>query len=149
MSEKTGSEQLKENLKNKHSWFRFIWIVVCVFLFMIASALGLVVVIASTIALLVTGERQENLSKFGGQLASYLKQLGDYATLNREQMPFPLDDWPASEQVEQSPPTPPKKTAAKKTTARKTTQTKTAAAKKRAPRKKSTSSTQKAAAASS
>ncbi len=97
MNEPMDTEQLKQHVSNKHSWFRLLWVLACVMLFIVASSLALALSIIATVLLLLTGEGNKSLSSFGGQLGEYLKQLVAYGTLSRRSMPFPIADWPAGD----------------------------------------------------
>ncbi len=52
--------------------------------------------IVQSLYVLITGEPQQDLQRFGAALGQYLKDIVSYLSWNREQKPFPFEDWPAS-----------------------------------------------------
>jgi hypothetical protein len=64
--------------------------------------LGLIKVLVGLMALfqfgslLINGEPNERLARFGSGLAAYTCELVDYLTCAEERLPFPFSDWPAS-----------------------------------------------------
>jgi hypothetical protein len=64
--------------------------------------LGLIKVLVGFMALfqfgslLITGQPNERLARFGTGLAAYTGELIEYLTCSGERLPFPFSDWPAS-----------------------------------------------------
>lgn len=134
------SEDIKEHLSNSDNWVRLLLVILFTCVFWLGAWVLVFVAALGLIILLVTGERNDNLSQFGGQLSDYLASIMAYATLNSDQQPFPFGDWPADQPAAPAEPSPPatpapaappaaKPAAAKKTPAaakKKTTRKKTA-----------------------
>ncbi|MDJ0654178.1 MAG: DUF4389 domain-containing protein [Xanthomonadales bacterium] len=116
------SDQVKENLSNTSHWLRLLLTVLYALIFWLGVwVLGFVVVL-NLVILLISGERNQQLADFGGQVSRYLGQIMAYATQNTDDQPFPFGEWPQSEAPADSPaaepepaPKPRKKTARKKT----------------------------------
>lgn len=88
------SEQMKQNLSNSSHWLRLLLTVLYALIFWLGIwVLGFVVVL-NLIILLISGERNQQLSGFGGQVAAYLGQIMTYTTQNSDEKPFPFGDWP-------------------------------------------------------
>lgn len=89
-------EALKENLKSGSQWLRFLYMVLCIIFFQVASFLGFWVVVFQFLHTLILARSNEQLLKFGSSLSQYFGQLVAYLTYNSEDKPFPFSDWPKS-----------------------------------------------------
>lgn len=88
---------LKENLGNRQTWMRVLYMLLFVLLYGVAEVVVTAVVLFQLGATLVTGEENERLRNFGRQLATYLYQVVAYLTFAREARPFPFSPWPGDE----------------------------------------------------
>ncbi|WP_019614041.1 DUF4389 domain-containing protein [Psychromonas ossibalaenae] len=88
------SEQQEKSYKNKSVWLRGLFMLMFVFLMGVAKFVTLVVVVLQFLAVLLTGETNENLLQFGKSLSVYQYQIVLYLTYNSELRPFPAADWP-------------------------------------------------------
>ena len=138
------SEEIKDHLSNSDNWIRLLLVILFTCVFWLGACVLCFVVALGLLILLVTGERNDNLSRFGAQLSQYLSNIMAYATLNSDEQPFPFGEWPADEEQapepapvapstpptakEPAPAAPPASPAAAKET--------TTKAKKKTPRKK-------------
>lgn len=91
------SEELKKHLSNTDNWIRVLLVILFTFVFWLSAWVLCFVVALGLVILIIAGQRNENLSQFGAQLATYLTSIMAYATLNSDQQPFPFGDWPAAE----------------------------------------------------
>jgi hypothetical protein len=89
------SEDIKEHLSNSDNWIRLLLVILFTCVFWLGAWVLVFVAALGLIILLVTGERNDNLSQFGAQLSDYLASIMAYATLNTDQQPFPFGEWPA------------------------------------------------------
>ncbi len=90
---------VKNNLKNVDAWIGGLFIlgfgiVLCI----PAGLLGLLVII-QFITKVCTGEVNRRLLQFSEGLSRYIYQILQYITFASEQRPFPLSDWPESEEA--------------------------------------------------
>lgn len=98
-SESTADQQpsnpLKENMKRGSTWLRLFFMFVVVILYSVSRVVVSLVVLLQFFWVLLSGETNESLEKFGQSLATYTYQIISYLTFNTEERPFPFDlDWP-------------------------------------------------------
>ena len=91
----TTREELSENLQRATTWRRLFFMIIFTFMYGVAHG-----VIGATVVLqigwsLITSERNQELQRFGGQLADYVHDIVDFLTYNSERKPFPFDSWGA------------------------------------------------------
>lgn len=94
MSEDINTDEIRENLKQQDSWLRLLFIVIYAAALWVTSIVLFFVVVIQFLSVLFTREAQENLLRFGGRLAEYVRQIVAYMTFNSEHKPFPFGDWP-------------------------------------------------------
>jgi hypothetical protein len=92
-------DDLKEHLTAKDTWLRGLFMLVFVFLLMVARVVLWAVVILQFLFALFTSEPNKNLSRFALSLSRYFYQCYLFVTFNSEQKPFPFDDWPDAEML--------------------------------------------------
>src|SRR5690625_2431816 len=92
------SEELKRNLTSGRHWLRLLFMVLFVLVLYVASVVMAVVVVLQFLFSLITGQDNLNLRRFGHSLAQYIYQTLCFLTYNREDKPFPFDDWPSEEE---------------------------------------------------
>lgn len=96
--EKTGpgaQRPLEENVKSRSTWLRLFFMVVIAFLYGVSRVVLGAVVVVQFFWVLFTAGTNENLKRFGQQLATYTYQIVRYLTFNTEERPFPFDlGWP-------------------------------------------------------
>lgn len=86
---------VKENVKNVDVWIRGLFIIVFGFIvyFILFPIIWLLVLI-QFFTKVITGNLNDNLSKFSGGLTGYVVQILDYITFQTEVRPFPFGPWP-------------------------------------------------------
>ncbi len=87
----------KNNLKQKPTWIRGLYMLLFVFLASIADVVLFGVIIFQFIHKLITGETNERLLKLGQSIATYVYQVVQFLTFNSEYHPYPLGAWPKGE----------------------------------------------------
>lgn len=86
--------QFKTNLLNADTWLRLLFIVLfCIVLFIVRFILAIVVAL-QFLFVLILGDRNENLSRLGIMLGSYVLEIIDYLTFNSSRRPFPFAEFP-------------------------------------------------------
>ncbi len=137
MSEENKEYDMNTIVKNKSIWLRLLYMILFAFLYSVAEFVILAVVVYQFLHVLITGgNKDENITKLGTQLSTYVYQILQFQTFNSEEKPFPMSDWPeaATLTTEKPKAAPRKRATAKKPAAKKPT-TRKAPAKKAAPRK--------------
>ncbi|MEM9304947.1 MAG: DUF4389 domain-containing protein [Pseudomonadota bacterium] len=118
-----SDDDFTKHLSNGDSWLRALLIAVYALIFYVAACVLGLVVLVGVVMLLFTGKRQDNVSDFGHQIARYLSQIMQYATLRTDERPFPFGDWPAqaaaagADGPDGTPPPPPVATASEEPSA--------------------------------
>lgn len=115
MTDEINTGEIRENLKQQDSWLRLLFIVIYAAALWVTSIVLFFVVVIQFLSVLFTREAQENLLRFGGRLAEYVRQIVAYMTFNSEHKPFPFGDWPGDAEAGNTK----KTTAKKKSTAKK------------------------------
>lgn len=87
-------DDLKANLTRGETWRRALLIVLFAIFYGIAEFVMIAVVVFQFLHLLVTGERNARVLRFGDELATWFYQVLRFATFNSDQAPWPLTDWP-------------------------------------------------------
>ncbi len=92
---KDPSEGLTEDTSSQTIWMRLFFMVVVVFLYSVSRFVVAAVIVIQFFCVLLTDEPNDNLKRFGRQLATFIFQIIRYLTFNTEQRPFPFDlEWP-------------------------------------------------------
>lgn len=89
--------ELKENLKQKKTWLRGLYMLLFAIFYSVAEIVIFVVVVFQFLLALFTGRTNARLVMFGKSLSTYVYQVMLYLTFNSEEMPFPFGDWPAED----------------------------------------------------
>lgn len=128
-------DQTRDNLSDKSTWMRLIYIVLFAIAFNIAEILIAIITVVQFFTVLFTKSPNARLQALGGDLGSYIRDVTAFLTYQSEHMPYPVSDWGQPEPVVEPAPEPAPKPAAKKTTTRKPVAKKKPAAKKAPPKK--------------
>lgn len=87
----------KNNLKQKSTWIRGLYMLLFMFLAGIADFVLCGVILFQFINKLFTGDTNERLLKLGRSIATYVYQIVQFLTFNSEYHPYPLGAWPKGE----------------------------------------------------
>ena len=87
------SDAVRENVKSRSTWGRFLYMLVLALCFGIAEFLIAIVAIAQFLTTLFTGDVNKNLMGFGRDLSNYVFNISKYMTYNTEDRPFPFSEW--------------------------------------------------------
>lgn len=87
-------DDLKQNLTASETWIRGLFILLFVFLLVIARVVTGAVVVIQFLFTVFTGQTNENLRNFGASLASFIYQALLFVTYNTDDKPFPFSPWP-------------------------------------------------------
>ena len=87
-------EAIKQRLTSRDIWIRGLYMVFFGIAYSVAELVILVLVIFQFVAILLTGQANENGLKLGKNLSTYVYQVFQFQTFNNETRPFPFSDWP-------------------------------------------------------
>lgn len=76
-------------------WQRILLMLLLAIAFQLSGWLLFFSAIAQLVFVLVTGQTNERLLRFGKSLAAYLAQIARFETFATEALPFPFADWPS------------------------------------------------------
>jgi len=122
-------DNLGDNLSDKSTWMRLIYIVLFAIAFNIAEILIAIITVVQFFTVLFTKSPNARLQTLGGDLGGYIRDVTAFLTYQSDHMPYPVSDWGQPESTQEPKP------AAKKTTTRKPAVKKKPAAKKAPPKK--------------
>ena len=104
--------QTRNNLKNKATWMRLIFIVLFTIAFNIAEILIAIITVVQFFTVLFAKTPNPRLQSLGGDLGEYIREVVGFLTYRTEHMPYPVSDWGNEPKPK---PKPKRKTAAKRT----------------------------------
>lgn len=102
--------ETKQYVTEKQTWLRGVYMLLFAVLYSIAEIVVVAVALFQFFALLLTGETNARLVKFGQDLSIYIYHVMQFVTFNREDKPFPFAPWPEHADLDQSFSTPADKT---------------------------------------
>ena len=73
---------------------RLIYMLLFIICYNIAEIVVVAVVVFQFLHLLILRERNENLLRFGAELAGYIYRVLQFLNFNADEKPFPVGDWP-------------------------------------------------------
>ncbi|MBV1905471.1 MAG: DUF4389 domain-containing protein [Pseudomonadales bacterium] len=89
--------EMKDRLNNPSLWKRALFMLIFALIRVIAEGIVSIVALFQFVTLLLTGQANSALIKFGNNLSAYIYQVAQFLTFNSETHPFPLSDWPCQE----------------------------------------------------
>jgi hypothetical protein len=104
------SNEIKENLKQKKTWLRGLYMLLFAIFYSVAEFVLAVVVVFQFLLTLFTGSTNARLLKLGQSLSTYIYQCLVYLSFNSDYQPYPYGAWPkgapseTGRQAQQSPP---------------------------------------------
>ena len=90
-------DDLKQNLTAAETWVRGLYILMFVFMLVVARFVTVAVVVIQFLFTVFTGQTNDNLRNFGASLARYVYGCLLFVTYNSDDKPFPFSEWPAAE----------------------------------------------------
>ena len=87
-------EEIKQRLEKHEIWQRVLYMLFFIFIYAISKFLIIGVMLFQFVTIILTGNTNEQLLKFGQNLSTYLYQITIFLTYNSEQRPFPFSAWP-------------------------------------------------------
>ena len=90
-------ENTRENLVRRDIWIRALYMLLFVIVYSVAEAIIVLLAIFQFVALLITGQVNELLLRFGKNLSVFMFDILEFQTFNSEIKPFPFSPWPDEE----------------------------------------------------
>lgn len=94
------SENIKDNLKQKSTWMRGLYMLLFTIFYGVAEAVLFVTVIFQFLLKLFTDKTNPRLQKLGQGVATYIYQIIQYLTFNSDYEVYPFGAWPKGEPAE-------------------------------------------------
>lgn len=85
--------QTRDNLTNKSTWMRLLYIALFTLAFNIAELLIAITVIVQFLSVLFTKKPNERLQTLGRDLGAYVQDVVWFLTYQSDHMPYPISDW--------------------------------------------------------
>lgn len=105
-------DQTRDNLTDKSTWMRLLYIALFTLAFNIAELLIAITVVVQFFSVLFTKKPNERLQTLGGDLAAYVRDVVCFLTYQSDHMPYPISDW-GSQSASQPAPKPAPKSSPK------------------------------------
>ncbi|MCF6338801.1 MAG: DUF4389 domain-containing protein [Gammaproteobacteria bacterium] len=93
-------DELRQNMTASETWVRGLFMLLFVFLLLVARVVTGAVVVIQFLFTVFTGQCNDNLREFGASLAMYVYQALLFVTYNSESKPFPFAPWPSRDDAE-------------------------------------------------
>jgi len=93
-------DDLRQNMTASETWLRGLFMLLFVFLLLVARVVTGAVVVIQFLFTVFTGQCNDNLREFGASLAMYVYQALLFVTYNSESKPFPFAPWPSRDNTE-------------------------------------------------
>lgn len=100
MMEKQSVDAAMQQLRQPSKWLRILYMVLFLVIYGIAEFILTGIVIIQVILNLLTGNTNERLLRFSGDLSRYVYDTLRFLTYNTEEKPFPFSDWPQGEKTD-------------------------------------------------
>ena len=92
------SEEWKENLLKQGKWLRLLWMIGFSFIYYLSMTVLWIIVLVQFLFVLLTDKRSSNVTKVSRGFRNYMIQILDYTNYHSSEKPFPLSDFPSSEE---------------------------------------------------
>lgn len=93
VAEQVNTEELKENIRQRSTWLRLLYIILLAVIFTITEFIIAVVVLVQFGFVLLSGKTNEDLRQFGNSLSRYVYDVLRYLTFNSDELVFPFAEW--------------------------------------------------------
>ncbi len=93
VAEQVNTQELKENISQRSTWLRLLYIILFAVIFGITEFIIGVVVVIQFGFVLLSGKTNEDLKQFGDGLSRYVYDMLRYLTFNSDELVFPFAEW--------------------------------------------------------
>lgn len=76
---------------------RIVYVILFCIIFSFMDILLAFIALLQSVIAVVSGQPNEALKDFGARLGIYLKQIAEFVSFEKDEMPFPFSDWPERE----------------------------------------------------
>ena len=90
-------ENTRENLVRRDIWIRALYMLLFAIVYSVAEAIIVLLAIFQVVALLISGQVNELLLRFGKNLSVFMFDILEFQTFNSEIKSFPFSPWPDEE----------------------------------------------------
>lgn len=84
-------------VSKRNIWIRGLFMLLMALAYHVSGTVMFVVALIQFLMTLMNDEPNARLASFGSSLARYYRQVVSFLTFATEEIPFPFNDWPASE----------------------------------------------------
>lgn len=88
-------DEIKQRLQKTETWMRGLYMLLFIFVYGLVEFLIILLMIFQFFSIVLSGNTNAQLLKFGQNLAAYVYQIITFLTFNSEQLPFPFSAWPS------------------------------------------------------
>ena len=81
----------------RNIWIRGLYMLLMALILHVAGTVLFVIALIQFLIMLMNGTPNARLASFGSSLAHYFRQAVNFLTFAVDEIPFPFNDWPASE----------------------------------------------------
>ncbi|MEY4642551.1 MAG: hypothetical protein RLZZ227_2545 [Pseudomonadota bacterium] len=93
-----NQDEVKRNLLSLDQWLRMLLMAGYLVVIWVLSMVLLVIIVTQTLVVLITGELNLNLQRFGAISSAYLYQIVIYLVYGTDEKPFPFSPLPGAEE---------------------------------------------------
>ncbi len=87
-------DDVKQNLKEKQTWLRGLYMILFAVFYSIAETVLILVIVFQFLLKLVSGKTNQRLLTLGQSLSTYLYQVMLFQSFNSNEYPYPFSAWP-------------------------------------------------------
>lgn len=87
-------DQVKQNILSGHQWLRMLFMVGYILASWVVTIVLLATVLVQTVIVLITGETNHNLRRFGILCGVFMHQIIHFLVYGSDEKPFPFSDFP-------------------------------------------------------
>lgn len=93
-------EQIEENLKKISTWKRIFFMLIFAAIGGLVRMLVWAVILLQIASVLLTGNPNDNVLRFGRNLSLYTYHILTFLTYNTETLPYPFSEWTVTEDLQ-------------------------------------------------
>lgn len=94
MTNEETQSNLKDNIKKRSTWLRGLYMLLFMIICGLAEFLVFTIIIFQFLSMALSGKTNSRLREFGQDLSAFVYEILLFLTYNREDKPFPFNDWP-------------------------------------------------------
>ena len=87
--------ETSQSFSDKSTWKRAAYMLLFAILYQVSEIVIFVIVLVQFLLTVITGNRNDQLSRLSIQLGKYVRQIVDFLSYNSEEKPYPFSDWPS------------------------------------------------------